>query len=172
MKWQVYFLPPIINSQKNPEFLQTNSPTSPPRHLRYSQLCDTTSIITTITMTGTSSVGPISVAGAGDQRNVKDSELEQREPYEEGKVNSHKTDDPKDQRSIANRLAAEERKDEEPEDDKETALSKKDPTLPAKHHGNEPSKGAKIDAELQAEEEETINKKKAGKTDSMPGKKN
>lgn len=42
----------------------------------------------------------------------------------------------------------------------------------AKAHGNEPSKGAKIDAELQAEEEETINKKKAGKTDSMPGKKN
>lgn len=42
----------------------------------------------------------------------------------------------------------------------------------AKHHGNEPSKGAKIDAELQAEEEEAINKKKAGKTDSMPGKKN
>lgn len=42
----------------------------------------------------------------------------------------------------------------------------------AKAHGNEPSKGAKIDAELQAEEEETINKKKSGKTDSMPGKKN
>ncbi|POS75217.1 hypothetical protein DHEL01_v206386 [Diaporthe helianthi] len=122
-------------------------------------------------MTGTSSVGPISVAGAGDQRNVKKSELEQREPYEEGKVNSHNTDDSKDQRSIANRLAAEERKDDEPKDDKETALSKKDPTLPAKSHGNEPSKGAKIDAEIQAEEEETI-KKKAGKTDSMPGKKN
>lgn len=44
--------------------------------------------------------------------------------------------------------------------------------LQAKAHGNEPSKGAKIDAELQAEEEETINKKKSGKTDSMPGKKN
>ncbi|KAG8168140.1 hypothetical protein KVR01_003829 [Diaporthe batatas] len=123
-------------------------------------------------MTGTSSVGPISVAGAGDQRNVKNSGLEQREPYEEGKVNSHNTNDSKDQRSIANRLAAEEKKDDEPKDDKETALSKKDPTLPAKHHGNEPSKGAKIDAELQAEEEEAINKKKAGKTDSMPGKKN
>jgi hypothetical protein len=35
-----------------------------------------------------------------------------------------------DQRSIANRLAAEEKKDDEPKDDKETALSKKDPTLP------------------------------------------
>lgn len=37
-------------------------------------------------------------------------------------------------------------------------------------HGNEPSKGAKIDAELQAEDEVTM-AKKAGKTDSLPGKK-
>jgi hypothetical protein len=44
-------------------------------------------------MTGTSSIGPISVNGAGDQRNVKNSELQQREPYEEGKVNSHDTND-------------------------------------------------------------------------------
>ena len=36
-------------------------------------------------------------------------------------------------------------------------------------HGNEPSKGAKIDAELQAEEEEYLARK--GKGDSMPGKK-
>lgn len=50
-----------------------------------------------------------------------------------------------------------------------TSLTK---THQAKVHGNEPSKGAKIDAELQAEEEEAINKKKAGKTDSLPGKKN
>lgn len=44
-------------------------------------------------MTGTSSVGPISVNGAGDQRNVKNSEFEHAERYEEGKVNSHNTDD-------------------------------------------------------------------------------
>ena len=31
----------------------------------------------------------------------------------------------------------------------------------AKNHGNEPSKGAKIDAEIQAEEEETLKKKGA-----------
>lgn len=37
-------------------------------------------------------------------------------------------------------------------------------------HGNEPSKGAKIDAELQAEDEAAI-AKKVGKTDSLPGKK-
>lgn len=92
-----------------------------------------------------------------------------------------------DQRSIANRLAAQE-KASEPGDDAETKLSKKDATLPvsfglcsffptqtaadhphtqAKMHGNEPSKGAKIDAELQAEEEATLKKK----GDSLPGKK-
>lgn len=31
----------------------------------------------------------------------------------------------------------------------------------AKNHGNEPSKGAKIDAEIQKEEEETLKKKGA-----------
>ncbi|KAI3391333.1 hypothetical protein diail_7504 [Diaporthe ilicicola] len=46
-------------------------------------------------MTGTSSIGPISVKGAGDQRNAKNSELEHDERYEEGKVNSHQNDDPK-----------------------------------------------------------------------------
>lgn len=33
--------------------------------------------------------------------------------------------------------------------------------LQAKNHGNEPSKGAKIDAEIQAEEEEILKKKGA-----------
>lgn len=63
-------------------------------------------------------------------------------------------------------------------DDLETAMSKKDPTLPvsdpaapttrdgelihspqAKMHGNEPSRGAKIDAELKAEEEQRLREK-------------
>lgn len=37
-------------------------------------------------------------------------------------------------------------------------------------HGNEPSKGAKIDEELREEEEATLRKKGAA-TDSLPGKK-
>ena len=36
---------------------------------------------------------------------------------------------------------------------------KKDPTLPARMHGNEPSRGAKIDAQIQAEEEEELRRK-------------
>lgn len=76
----------------------------------------------------------------------------------------------------------------EKEDDNEASASQKDPTLPvgthlcsypwtqrlksrllikhllqAKLHGNEPSKGAKIDADIQAEEEEMLRKKDAKK---------
>ncbi|KAB5559991.1 hypothetical protein GE09DRAFT_1220658 [Coniochaeta sp. 2T2.1] len=49
----------------------------------------------------------------------------------------------------------------------QAAMAQRDPTAPAIHHGNEPSRGAKIDKELQ-EEDEAILKKKG---DAMPGKK-
>ena len=109
-------------------------------------------------MSGYSKVGTSGVYEAGDQRNVKQSEMEQPERYEEGQKHSHSNLDSKDERSIANRLAAEEKKSE-PADDPETAMAKKDPTLPAKMHGNEPSKGAKVDADLQQEEEEYLKRK-------------
>jgi len=69
-------------------------------------------------------------------------------------------DDSKDERSIANKLAREsQRKKESEQDDLETRASKQDSTLPAKLHGNEPSKGAKIDQELKEEEEAILAKK-------------
>ncbi|KAL9593083.1 MAG: hypothetical protein Q9179_006115 [Wetmoreana sp. 5 TL-2023] len=111
-------------------------------------------------MSGTSNVGGRGVYEAGDQRNVKESEANEAERYKEGQPNSHLANDSstqrpliiqvcygqkltkvrytEDQRSIANKLAREEK---------------------ARNHGNEPSKGAKIDAELQQEEEETLRKK-------------
>ncbi|KAI1104534.1 hypothetical protein F4804DRAFT_306798 [Jackrogersella minutella] len=111
-------------------------------------------------MSGYSNVGQSSVYEAGDQRNTKDSEVPGRPRYEEGVKNSHLPNDSKDERSIANRLANEERKSNlKEQDDPETAASKKDPALPAKLHNNEPSKGAKIDAEIQAEEEEYLKQK-------------
>ncbi|MCJ1465018.1 hypothetical protein MMC07_003633 [Pseudocyphellaria aurata] len=111
-------------------------------------------------MSGTSSVGQSSVYEAGDQRNYKDSEIERPERFHEGQVNSHKANDSKDQRTIANKLAREEQRENEPEPiSKEAAESQKDPTLPARNHGNEPSKGAKIDAEIKAEEDELLRKK-------------
>ncbi|KAH8121236.1 hypothetical protein ACSS6W_010689 [Trichoderma asperelloides] len=109
-------------------------------------------------MSGYSNVGTSGVYEAGDQRNVKRSEMENAERYNEGQPGSHIGNDSKDQRSIANRLAAEERKSE-PGDDRETALSKEDPTLPAKMHGNEPSRGAKVDAQIAADEEEYLRRK-------------
>ncbi|KAI0975585.1 hypothetical protein F4678DRAFT_417732 [Xylaria arbuscula] len=111
-------------------------------------------------MSGNSSVGTSGVYEAGDQRNYSAAEAPRPTRYEEGKEHSHLPNDSKDERSIANRLANEERKlKRSEEDDPETAASKKDPTLPAKLHGNEPSKGAKVDSELQAEEEEYLRRK-------------
>merc|ERR1712169_144079 len=81
-------------------------------------------------MSGNSSVGQSGVYEAGDQRNYKDSELKAAQEPNQG-----------------------------PSDDRETAASKKDPTLPAQLHGNEPSKGAKLDAELQAEDEQRLREK-------------
>ncbi|KAF4960114.1 hypothetical protein FGADI_1132 [Fusarium gaditjirri] len=47
---------------------------------------------------------------------------------------------------------------------------KHEPGFAATMHGNKPSRGAEIDAELAREDAEQLEKKK-GKTDSMPGKK-
>ncbi|KAH7411059.1 hypothetical protein BKA64DRAFT_372693 [Cadophora sp. MPI-SDFR-AT-0126] len=114
-------------------------------------------------MSGTSNVGNSQVYEDGDQKNVPQSELEQEKKdsrFHEGKENSHKANDSKDERTIANKLAREEqRENEEEEESEETRALKKDPTLPAKMHGNDPSRGAKIDAQIQAEEEEELRRK-------------
>jgi len=67
-----------------------------------------------------------------------------------------------DQRSIANRLAREEKRYKEPEEqDLEKIRADQDATLPAKAHGNKPSRGAEIDQELHEEEEQILKKKGA-----------
>ncbi|WYZ45632.1 hypothetical protein EsH8_VIII_000948 [Colletotrichum jinshuiense] len=113
-------------------------------------------------MSGNSNVGTSGVYEAGDQRNVKNQELHNADRFHEGNINSHQANDSKDERSIANRLAAEEKKNREgeQEDDAETRQSKIDSTLPAKMHGNEPSKGAKIDQQLQEEDDLRLRQKK------------
>ncbi|GAB7362671.1 hypothetical protein MBLNU230_g2980t1 [Neophaeotheca triangularis] len=110
-------------------------------------------------MSGTSNVGQPSVYEAGDQKNSK-AGANDREAYHEGKTNSHLPNDPKDERSIANKLAREEKRQNESEpESKEVTQSKKDSTMPAAAHGNEPSKGAKIDQELREEDQEAEKKK-------------
>lgn len=44
-------------------------------------------------MSGTSNVGSSHVYEAGDQRNYKDSEINEKDRYREGKEHSHKNDD-------------------------------------------------------------------------------
>ncbi|RYP11304.1 hypothetical protein DL764_000122 [Monosporascus ibericus] len=100
-------------------------------------------------MSSKSNIGNRKAYEAGDQRNYKDSEVPTRPDYEQ-----------EDERTIANRLANEERKSDRDEPQSEEAkAAQRDPTLPAKLHGNEPSRGAKMDAEIQADEEATLKKK-------------
>ncbi|KAL9009740.1 MAG: hypothetical protein Q9173_005255 [Seirophora scorigena] len=154
-------------------------------------------------MSGMSSVGGRGVYEAGDQRNVKDSEVKHADRYKEGQPNSHVAIDSSTQTyagmSAQSRTNSPERRrqgtqiaagrhlltplclqrEKEPEPiSQEARDSQADPTLPvsvstavfvrdpnqrgvlqAKKHGNEPSKGAKIDAEIQQEEEEMLKKK-------------
>lgn len=121
------------------------------------------------------------------------------ERFEEGVENSHKANDAsqsthsgiepqfllansliEDERSIANRLANETKKDKDDDEGKteEDKLRDQDATLPvsldylkfklysrliwlsqAKSHGNKPSRGAEIDQELREEEAEILKKK-------------
>ncbi|KAL9022496.1 MAG: hypothetical protein Q9185_000403 [Variospora sp. 1 TL-2023] len=105
-------------------------------------------------MSGTSNVGGRGVYEAGDQRNVKDSDIKQADRYKEGQPNSHLAND------SSTHIHAGSLREKEPEPiSQEARDSQADPTLPAKKHGNEPSKGAKIDAEIQQEEEEMLKKK-------------
>ncbi|WOO83076.1 uncharacterized protein LOC62_04G006559 [Vanrija pseudolonga] len=66
---------------------------------------------------------------------------------------------PEDQRSIANRVEAAIAAEDEDSDSPEVQALKEDPTLPARLNGNEPSRGAKIDAQIQAEEEAELERK-------------
>ncbi|KAJ4301716.1 hypothetical protein N0V90_003809 [Kalmusia sp. IMI 367209] len=114
-------------------------------------------------MSGNSNVGTSGVYEAGDQRNYKDSEIQAAKAenrFHEGKENSHLANDSKDERSIANKLEREAKRENEPEPmDEQSRLSQIDATLPAREHGNEPSKGAKIDQQIREEEEEELRRK-------------
>merc|ERR1711939_631525 len=119
-----------------------------------------TTTTTTTKMSGMSNVGSSGVYEAGDQVNYKNSEIQDQDRYNEGKANSHLGGDSKDEQSISNKLAAEAKKESQPEpESEEVKQSKIDATRPARQHGNEPSKGAKIDEQLREEEQEMMKKK-------------
>lgn len=69
-----------------------------------------------------------------------------------------------DERSIANRLAAAKDQNDPHEGSgkrktTEALAAELDPTLPARLHGNEPSRGAKIDKAIEDEEAEILRRK-------------
>ncbi|KAL2150596.1 hypothetical protein VTH82DRAFT_7159 [Thermothelomyces myriococcoides] len=105
-----------------------------------------------------SNVGFRSLYESGDQRtHGKDEASEYRKKTGENVEGFM----PKSQASELNRLHAEDIQRQQAEN------MKKDPTLAAKMHNNEPSKGAMIDKELQEEDEAALRKK----NDAMAGKK-
>lgn len=116
-------------------------------------------------MSGTSNVGNSAVYESQDQVTRPNAEIEQEKKenrFHEGKENSHKAQDSKDERSIANKLEREEKREKEGEEKSlEDRQREQDATLPARAHGNEPSKGAKIDQELREEDEAMLKKKGA-----------
>ncbi|CAD0015586.1 unnamed protein product [Aureobasidium pullulans] len=101
-------------------------------------------------MSGTSNVGNSSVYEAADQRTYKDSEIAEAKQEALRSITLMT-------RTIANKLACEEKRENEDEKESlQTQQIKKDATLPAQSHGNEPSKGAKIDQELKEEDEAAL----------------
>ncbi|KAK4049155.1 hypothetical protein OIV83_004300 [Microbotryomycetes sp. JL201] len=95
----------------------------------------------------------------GDQKQHHEPQAER---YEEGKEQSHQNLDSKDERSLANKLAheSEKAKEEKKADRKANDPLEQDlPTEAARKHGNEPSKGAKIDEQLMLEEQEELKRK-------------
>ena len=97
------------------------------------------------------------------QRNYTDAELKaqkESERFEEGKENSHNATDPKDERSIANRLAAETKKEE---DEEETA-AQKDATLPVSsgHNNNNQTRQKHVPAYMRSTASSTAHQHEHG----------
>jgi hypothetical protein len=78
--------------------------------------------------------------------------------YEAGQLHSHLGNDPKDQRSIANRLESELKKKEDDGFNPDPNIPNKGqkPTDLAKEHGHQPSRGAEIDEQIREEEEAEV----------------
>ncbi|EGN93711.1 hypothetical protein SERLA73DRAFT_189445 [Serpula lacrymans var. lacrymans S7.3] len=107
-----------------------------------------------------SKVGNPQIYEAGDQRTSKETDKNPHKKYDEGQGNAHHDLDSKDERSIGNRLAAASKHSRDTSTG-DAPDSSTDPLAPARAHGNEPSRGAQVDAELQREDEEEMQRKGA-----------
>jgi len=107
-------------------------------------------------MSSLSNVGNGQSFIATDQKDLSN----ENERFHEGNANSHDNNDSKDNRTIANKLASKSKEDSSVSvQGIEKQRLDQDATLPARAHGNEPSRGAKIDQELREEEEAYLRKK-------------
>ncbi|PLW33248.1 hypothetical protein PCANC_21001 [Puccinia coronata f. sp. avenae] len=99
-------------------------------------------------------------ANDGDQKSLSNQEIHDSR-YEAGQLHSHLGNDPKDQRSIANRLESELKKKEDDGFNPDPNIPNKGqkPTDLAKEHGHQPSRGAEIDEQIREEEEAELRKK-------------
>ncbi|OBZ68557.1 hypothetical protein A0H81_11517 [Grifola frondosa] len=104
-----------------------------------------------------SNVGNPQVYNDGDQRNPP-AGSDAPHAFEAGQKNAHDLFDPKDNRTLQNRLK-QEKKAERDSERAENAKTVTDPLEPAQRQGHEPSRGAQIDADLKREDEELMNKK-------------
>ncbi|KAI8959586.1 hypothetical protein F5Y11DRAFT_350339 [Daldinia sp. FL1419] len=105
--------------------------------------------------------GSSGVYEQGDQINYGKADIAREDKHHTMNAQGYR---PKDQNKAMNQML-----DEHIQDDVADRY-KHDPTHRATMHGNEPSKGAKADADIQQEEEELLVRKR-GKIDSMSGKK-
>lgn len=123
-----------------------------------------------------SNVGNPQVYESNEQRTSKQTDKNPKQKYDEGEGHAHQDLDSKydpspwaslqilqltnrDERSIGNRLAAAIKHSRSEESTNPLTDPNVNPLGPATSHGNEPSKGAKVDAELKAEEEEILRRK-------------
>ncbi|KZT73443.1 hypothetical protein DAEQUDRAFT_662473 [Daedalea quercina L-15889] len=104
-----------------------------------------------------SNVGNPQVYEDGDQR--PHGQQFEGSPGGKAAQHSHDIHDPKDSLTLNNRKNREEAQEREA-DQKAESKTVTNPLAPAQHHGHEPSRGAQVDAELQAEDEANLSKKK------------
>ncbi|KAI1488788.1 hypothetical protein F5X96DRAFT_643579 [Biscogniauxia mediterranea] len=112
-------------------------------------------------MSGKPSTGTPSIYVDGDQQNYGRDDVSQEQKHHFVNARGYM---PREKNKVMNDML------EEDIQKKVDERYKTDPTFAATMHGNQPSKGAMVDAQIQAEEAKLL-KKKQEKTDSLPGKK-
>ncbi|KAI0778902.1 hypothetical protein BD413DRAFT_512733 [Trametes elegans] len=146
----------MTHGQSSSLLLTTSTASYPSHPLHFSNSSNST-----IIMSGAmqSNVGNSQIYENGDQRNgPSNNQTAQHNLGEQGQRNAHSVFDPKDDRNLEIRAKSEKKHEREVER-AERAQTVDDPLEPAQRHGNQPSRGAQVDAELQREDEEILKKK-------------